>query len=202
MTGNGWEQKNRILFDSVVDEYERIRPEYPDAIFRDIFTYCGKAEETRHALEIGAGTGKATKPVLEASYRVTAVELGENMSAYLNQRFTDREKFDVICSTFEDAILPENQFNLIYAASAFHWVTPEIGCPKAYRLLKKDGVFALFRYNNIPDDGNEIYEEIQTLYQKYYNCFYSTMGRPKKVTSDDLRQSSELKLRFGFSDLQ
>ena len=45
MTGNGWEQKNRILFDSVVDEYERIRPEYPDAIFRDILHIVEKQKK-------------------------------------------------------------------------------------------------------------------------------------------------------------
>jgi len=52
-------------------------------------------------------------------------------------------------------------------------VDPEAGCFKVFQLLKNGGVFALFRGNPVPAEGEEIYEEIQTLYETYYYCYYA-----------------------------
>ncbi|WP_312372949.1 methyltransferase domain-containing protein [Lachnoclostridium sp.] len=83
------------------------------------------------------------------------------------ERFKGYKDFNVITSTFEDALLEENNYDLIYAASAFHWVDAETGCPKAFRLLKSDGAIALLRYNfnYIPPGGEELSEEIHAVYE-------------------------------------
>ncbi|MCL2694603.1 MAG: hypothetical protein FWE60_05815, partial [Oscillospiraceae bacterium] len=77
----GWELNHRTHFDEIVSDYDKIRPEYPRGLFKDIISYSGAAKGKR-ALEIGAGTGKATTPFLDAGYNVTAVELGENMAEF------------------------------------------------------------------------------------------------------------------------
>ena len=190
----GWEHDKRTHFDDIVANYDAIRPEYPEQLFADIFAYSGAAE---NALEIGAGTGKATRHILDAGCSVTAVEPGENMAEFLRERFADRKNFDVIVATFEDAEVNGN-YDLIYAATSFHWVNAEIGLPKAWRLLRPGGMIALFRYNGVPSDGEPLYEEIQSVYEKYYNSHYGFSGRPPK---DEYGQPSQLQRRFGFSDL-
>jgi len=77
--------------------------------------------------------GNATAPFLEAGYHVTAVEIGRNMTEFLLERFKAYNNFNVITSTFEDVSLDSEDYDLIYAASAFHWVDAEIGCPKVFR---------------------------------------------------------------------
>lgn len=197
----GLERNRRIIFDEVVDKYDKIRLEYPEELFVDIIQYSGPGKGKK-ALEIGAGTGKATVPFLESGYVVTAVELSKNMTEFLLEKFKDYRNFNVITSTFEDVSLDDSDYDLIYAATSFHWVDPEVGCPKVFRLLKKGGVFALFRGNPVSAEGEEIYEEIQTVYEKYYYCYYASKERPVGKSRDDLLKPLELRRKFGFDSME
>ena len=195
----GWERERRTHFDEITANYDKVRWEYPLELYTDIFAYqqTGRGEA---ALEIGAGTGKATTPFLMAGYSVTAVELGTNMAEFLLNKFKDYSGFNVITSAFEEAELTDGSYGLIYAASAFHWVDAEIGCPKVLRLLKSGGVFALFRNN--PVDGYGFNEDIQELYRKYYLSIYPTNTMPAKKTSLELSQPSGINRGYGFYDME
>lgn len=196
----GWERDRRSHFDEIVSGYDKIRPEYPNELFHDIFEYC-KHSNNKKAIEIGAGTGKATNHFLKAEYDVTAVELGDNMSEFLLKRFAEYKNFNVITAAFEEANIKDNNYDLIYAATAFHWVNAEIGLPKALRLLKNGGTIALFRYNMIPSAGEELYEEIQAIYDQYYYSYYKTNDRPVRKSKADFEKSSEIYKSYRFEDL-
>jgi SAM-dependent methyltransferase len=197
----GWERSNRSHFDEIVISYDKVRPEYPGEMFEDIIQYTGWAKGGK-ALEIGAGTGKATAPLLSAGWEVTAVEVGLNMAAFLREKFRGNKNFKVTVSSFEDAMLKEESYDLIYAASAFHWVDAKIGCPKAFCLLKSGGTFALMRYNPNPPAGDELYEEIQAVYEKYYYSYYELAQRPKKKSDDEFWEPSEISRGYGFEDIR
>jgi Dimethyladenosine transferase (rRNA methylation) len=196
--GRGWEIQNRTHFDEIVANYDRTRLEYPANLISDIFNYA-HADNSKKALEIGAGTGKATKSFLDAGYDVTAVEIGSNMAGFLKERFRQYQNLDVINDSFEKIPLENDKYDLIYAASAFHWVDAEIGCPKALRLLKCGGTLALFRYNAVPDDGEKLYEKIQTIYEKY---FHKPYVRPAKTTREEYEKPTEIFKGFRFNDLK
>ena len=200
----GWERDNRTHFDEIVVNYDKARWDYPDELFADAIRYSGP-EKGKKALEIGAGTGKATTPFLDAGYAVTAVEMGANMTDFLLDKFKGYPRFNVITATFEDAQLQENSCNLIYAASAFHWVDASVGCPKAFRLLVNGGAFVLFRNNAVPDDSDELYEESQAVYEKYYYSHYKRDDRPvriSKMSHTDFRAPSEIYRGFRFESLE
>ena len=193
----GWERENRHHFDEIVLEYDRIRPGFPAGLYDDIFDYAG-AGRGKTALEVGAGTGKATAPMLEAGYTVTAVEPGANMARFLREKFKDHKDFSVIETDFEDFAPKNGDFDLVYAATSFHWVDAEIGCPKAFYLLRQDGVFALFRYNQIAAEGDALFEEIQEYYKKY---FLKPYKRPVRKNKADFATPVEIKRGFGFEDM-
>jgi ubiquinone/menaquinone biosynthesis C-methylase UbiE len=200
-TGTGWERNKRTLFDEIVMNYDKIRWGYPDKLFADVIRYSG-LDKGKKALEIGAGTGKATAPFLDKGYVVTAVEMGTNMVEFLLQKFKTYTNFDVITATFEDVLLEEVNYDLIYSASAFHWVDAEIGCPKVFRLLKKGGAFALFRNNPVPAEGEELYEEIQRVYEKYYYTYYISNQRPVRKSKEEFRKPAEIYRGFRFESLE
>jgi len=154
------------------------------------------------AIEIGAGTGKATVPFLNAGYDVTAVEIGKNMVDFLNGRFADNKNFSVINDSFENAVFENESYDIIYAATAFHWVDAEIGCPKALRLLKKGGTFALFRYNHQPSEGESLYEEIQACYERHYNRYYTKKKKPVRKSHADFLKPSEIYTSFRFDGME
>ncbi|MCL2055926.1 MAG: GNAT family N-acetyltransferase, partial [Oscillospiraceae bacterium] len=194
----GWERENRVHFDDIVVNYDKARWNYPDELFADIFEYLGAGH--KNALEIGAGTGKATAPMLKAGYEVTAVEMSANMAAFIKDKFKDNSYFNVIVSDFENVVLPENNYDLVYAASAFHWVDAQIGCPKACRLLKRGGTFALFRNNLI--NGNEPYKEAEEYYEKYYLSIYPKNKSSSPKTRDVLSSPFGINHGYGFSDME
>ena len=199
-TKTGWERENRTHFDEIVVNYDKARWEYPDGLFADIFAYAG-AETGKMALEIGAGTGKATTPFLHAGYDVTAVEMGANMAAFLCDKYQKYTGFRVHNSAFEDAVLAHDRYDVVYAASAFHWVDAKIGCPKVFRLLKKGGTFALMRSNEITADGEALYEAIQAAYEKHYYSYYTSKTRWRRKDNGDLKTPSGICEGFGFEDM-
>jgi len=198
----GWEPEKRTHFDEIVVKYDKIRPTYPERLFADVIDFAGVGKTK--ALEIGAGTGKATTPFLKKGYDVTVVEIGENMAEFLREKFKNYKNFNVIVSAFEDAVLDESNYDLIYAASAFHWVDAEIGCPKVFRLLKNGGVFAMFRYNVLSEDNDVLCDEIETVYDKYYRSYYTSKKRQVRISRshDEFKEPSEILANYGFKDLK
>ena len=196
----GWEIEKRTHFDEIVLNYDNIRPEYPEKIFDDIFKFNG-SEKGKKALEIGAGTGKATAPFLNMGYNIIAVEIGTNMTEFLRSKFNQYENFNVINNAFEDISLDDNNFDLIYAGSAFHWVDAKIGVPKVMQLLNENGVFALFRYNLIPAIGEKLYEAVQAVYKEHYYSYYKEKEPRIKRTYLDLETPQHNLHNFGFENL-
>ncbi len=203
MSKTGWERNNRTHFDEIVANYERIRWDYPDELFADIIRYAGRGAGKR-AVEIGAGTGKATPPFLDAGFDVTAVEMGKNMSDFLAEKFKRYKNFNVMESAFEDAVLENNGYDLIYAASSFHWVDADIGCPKVIRLLKPGGVFTLFRNNVYRLEGDALDIAFEAVYDKYYYSHYERNDRAvgiSKMADEDFINPAEVYRGFRFESL-
>ena len=70
----------RTLFDQAAGEYHEARPKYPERLFDDLLT-AAAVEGPPRVLEIGAGTGQATLPLLERGCAVVAIELGPRLAA-------------------------------------------------------------------------------------------------------------------------
>jgi SAM-dependent methyltransferase/GNAT superfamily N-acetyltransferase len=201
---SGWERENRTHFDEIVLNYDKYRWDYPAELFADAIQYAGSAKGKR-AIEIGAGTGKATTPFLDAGYAVTAAEMSAKMTEFLRVKFMGYDKFDVITSTFEDAHLEDESCDIIYAASAFHWVDAEAGCPKVMRLLKCGGAFILFRNNVYRQEDSSLDAAIDAAYEQYYYSHYPRYDRPVaigKMTYDDFLKPEEIHRGFRFNSLE
>ena len=196
----GWERERRTHFDEIVVKYDIARWEYPPELYTDIFNYSGTNAEN-NALEIGAGTGKATAPFLLAGYAVTAIEFGANMAEFIKEKYKEYSNFSINVSAFEEVELCDNSYDLIYAASAFHWVNAEIGCPKAFRLLKSGGTFALFRNNLI--NGYEVSKETEDLYEKHYLSVYpANKQHSSPKTREELSSPSGIYNGYRFYDME
>ena len=204
-TKTGWERHNRVVFDEITENYDKTRWDYPPEIFSDIIKYSSPGS-VRNALEIGAGTGKATVQALDAGYGVLAVEMGENMTEFLKRKFSENEEFKVITSTFEDAELEDSSYDLIFAASAFHWIDADIGCPKVFRLLKDGGTFALMRLNVVRQGEGDLTDDIEAAYVKHYYTHYEDWRKREKriveMSIDDYLDPEELHRGFRLKGLE
>ena len=196
-------QGKEWTFNTVADAYEKIRPGYPDELYQALFAYA-PLDESRSALEIGIGAGQATPPVLKTGCTLTAVEYGDQLARLCREKFSGYSRFSVITGKFEDAGLPEDSFDLVYSASAFHWVPEEIGYPKVFRILKSGGTFA--RFANHPyqaKDNPVLFEEIQNAYAEYYYPYYQRRpGKPGEYTEEQAAERAAIADRYGFTDTQ
>jgi len=126
-------------FGSVASTYERLRPGYPDQIVAEVAAYAERP--IRNALEIGAGTGKATRLFAAHGISVTATEPDAAMLEELHKHVP--ESVTTVRASFED-LAPSMPFDLVYAAAALHWTTPERRWERIAALLAPHGVFACF----------------------------------------------------------
>ncbi len=157
----------RYTFDENVKNYDRVRPEYPEKLFEDIFRFS-KLSSDSNVLEIGIGTGQATRPLLDIGCNLTAVELGENLADYCRVKFENYKNISIINDDFLKSDLPENNFDLIYSATAFHWIKQPNGYEKVKSLLLQNGLVALFwNHPFVSRNDDETNAASMTVYKKY-----------------------------------
>jgi SAM-dependent methyltransferase len=128
-----------LSFGVRAEAYERFRPGYPGELFDTVRTYAGRPVRT--ALEIGAGTGKATRLFALRGVTVTATEPDGAMLAELLKHVPATVK--TVHAAFED-LRPVERYGLVYAAAALHWTNPEGRWSRVAALLEPGGVFASF----------------------------------------------------------
>ena len=185
-------------FNTVAAQYDRMRPTYVDRLYDDIWNYgCfGKSVRT---VEVGIGTGQATRPVLDRGAFVTAVELGEELAAFCKQKFADYPGFSIVNLPFQEYEAADNSIDLVYSASAFHWIEEETGYTKVYNMLRSGGVFARFANHPYRDKGNDaLHEAMQALYAEY-------MPRSKfsgEFSMEDAKARGIIGEKYGFVDIR
>jgi SAM-dependent methyltransferase len=155
------------LFDEVPELYDRVRPTYPDELFADLVAITG-VHEGSSVLEVGCGTGKATRSLAALGLSVTAVEPGDGMAALARQRLDGFDHVVVESSTFEDWDDRGRRFALLLAAASWHWVDPAVGWPKAHGVLRAAGWIALIGHVVVRRLGElEVYAETAALHERY-----------------------------------
>lgn len=124
-------------FSHVTAAYDYARPTYPRELCEQIVSFSG-LERGASLLEVGAGTGQATDLFL--NYSPTLLEVSDEQVSFLRAKYPSLRVDKGYFETYET----DQTFNLIYSATAFHWVGSEIGYPKAWRMLKDGGTMAVF----------------------------------------------------------
>ena len=131
-------QERRLSFGSAAATYEAFRPDYPAQLPAVVLAYAD--QPVRTALEIGAGTGKATRLFATAGIAVTASDPDPEMLALLRSRVPD------VSATIEASLetLPEtgHRYDLVFVAAALHWTAPEGRWRCISTLLRPAGTFA------------------------------------------------------------
>jgi SAM-dependent methyltransferase len=126
-------------FGSVAAAYERFRPGYPDELVDEVLAYADR--QVRTALEIGAGTGKATRVFAGHGIAVTATDPDAAMLEQLRKHVP--ETVSTVQGAFEDLPL-SSTYDLVFAAAALHWTEPAGRWSRVAALLNPGGTFASF----------------------------------------------------------
>lgn len=207
-------------FDSVAQRYERARPGYPAEMFDELAALAGLDGSAR-VLEIGPGTGKATRGLLRRGWSVVAVEPGAQLAAVARRVLAGHDlRVDVSpFETWHDTGYPTQRddaghptrhddghstqrddghpprhddghltwhddrrpiwrddehptrhaagaFDLVFAATAWHWLDPTVAYRKAAGHLRPGGHLAIVSTEHVlPEpDGDPFFVDIEETY--------------------------------------
>jgi SAM-dependent methyltransferase len=156
----------RTTFTEDAELYQRMRPSYPGGVFDDLARF-GNLEAGSRVLEIGCGTGQATRPLAERGYRVTALDLGAEMVRVARRHLAVFADVEVMLAQFEAWPLPEQPFDAVVAATAFHWVDPTVRMSKTAAALRPGGTLALIGTHHVAGGDTELFAEIQGCYERW-----------------------------------
>jgi SAM-dependent methyltransferase len=152
----------RGLYGADASGYDAGRPDYPERVYEVLVETCG-LQSGVEIVECGPGTGQVTRRVVAAGARVVAVEPDPGMGTFLRQILPESD-VEIVQATFEDAPLARDHFDLMVAATSFHWVDQTIGLPKVMDVLRPDGWAAIwwtiFGDPLRPDAFNEVLTEL------------------------------------------
>jgi SAM-dependent methyltransferase len=157
----------KATFDTVADRYDAARPDYPDALYDELIAAADLASGAR-LLEVGSGTGKATRPLAERGFAITGLERGAHLAAVARRRLAHCPQVRIIESAFEDwQPGPGEAFDLVFAATAWHWIDPAVGYRLAWQALRPGGHLAIWAADHVvPADGDPFFREIQPVYDE------------------------------------
>ena len=162
MSGPGGDKREqRLVFGEDPELYDRARPGYPDALVDDVLAFsadsaasaasAASADSARavgpasiRALEVGAGTGKATVAFAARGLEIVALEPDPAMGELASRNCRPYTGVRIVQAAFEDWPVEEGAFGLLFSAQAWHWVRPGLRCELAARHLERGGTVALF----------------------------------------------------------
>ena len=157
--------KLKTTFNTAAVLYEDIRPGYPEELIQDVVELSGLSDHSR-ILEVGCGTGKATRSFAERGYELVCLDIGADLLAVAKEKLREFPNVSFVEQAFEEW-KSEEEFDLIISATAFHWVDPKVRYLKASEVLKSKGCLAVFSNQHVRKHEG-FFSESQSLYDKYY----------------------------------
>ena len=154
----------RRSFNSLAEIYHGIRPNYPPSMFDQLFRLLPSHPAI---LEVGPGTGQATRDLLSRGADVCAVEIGPAMAAKLREVLTS-PALTVIVGDFEEVDVEEHGFDAVFSATAYHWISPKAQVDRPASVLRPGGRMAIVDFNQVSSPADKgFFAAAQPIYERY-----------------------------------
>lgn len=157
-------------FGPFADRYERGRPGYPAGAVDHLLAALD-LDASSAVVEVGAGTGKLTRDLVDRVGTIVAVEPSEGMRRMLVRQVA----VDVVAGTAEDLPVPDASFDAVLAAQTWHWVDGERAAAEAHRVLRRGGLGLVW---NRWDPDDRLMDELRAVVDAHRR------GTPTYVTGE------------------
>lgn len=146
-------RERSTLFDDHAEAYDRFRPSYPDAVIDELL---GPVPAGLDVLDVGCGTGIASRQIAQRGAKVLGVELAPRMAEIARGHGVDVE-----IAAFEGWDAAGRTFDRVTSAQAWHWLDLPIATAKAASVLRPGGKLCLiWNAGSQPDDLADALEEV------------------------------------------
>jgi SAM-dependent methyltransferase len=128
----------RATFDQDAEAYDRSRPVAPGDVFDEVMQRASLSAGST-VVEIGPGTGQATRHLAARGLDVVAVELGPHLAERARANLAAFPQVSVVTASFESWDPGAARFDGVFACNSFHWIDPDIRFAKAAAVLRRGG---------------------------------------------------------------
>jgi SAM-dependent methyltransferase len=183
----------RLSFNETAEVYDEIRPSYPSDLFDALFELLPPEPEI---IEVGPGTGQATKDLLARGATVHAIEIGVAMANKLRSNLpTDRLRVSV--GDFETMHIETGSVDAVFSATAYHWIAPSAQTDRPTIIVRPGGLIAIVDLIQVdsPSDGG-FFAAAQPIYQRYGEGHQGPPAPARRFVDPAIRSILEADGRF------
>jgi len=183
----------RLSFNEVAEVYDEVRPSYPAAMFATLFEMLPVRP---HVIEVGPGTGQATKGLLARGAFVHAFEIGPAMATKLQENLRS-DRLEVTIDDFETVNLPPASVDCVFSATAYHWISRQAQTDRPAVVLRPGAIVAIVDLIQVdsPDDAG-FFAACQPIYERYGQGHTGPPAPTRDVVDPEIRQVLEADGRF------
>ncbi len=174
---------SKARFSDRVQDYIKYRPGYPSELFAFLKAELGIPAGSIFA-DMGSGTGIFTRGLLEAGYRVEAVEPNAEMRAAAERDLAGFAGFRSIAAPAEKTGLPDHSIDAVAAAQAFHWFDPVRARAEWQRILRRPDLPVILVWNEREEDTTPFLREYEEILVRYGTDYLQVRHRSKRGPED------------------
>jgi SAM-dependent methyltransferase len=172
--------QRKIWYSDAARSYDRTRPHYPQDKIDRLISLTSLTQNSR-ILEIGCGPATATVSFANIGCPLVCLEPNPNFYRLARHNCQSYSQIEIINTSLEEWQLETARFDVVFSATAFHWIPAAIGYPKVAAVLKDDGYFILL-WNGQLLPNTEIARSLVEVYQKF---------APDLVAYEDIQTQKE-----------
>lgn len=158
-------------FDGRAKNYAASRSSYAAELIDCLFGQFG-LDKARLIADIGSGTGKFSKLLLDGKRTVYCVEPNEDMRSAAEKELCEYAGFRSVAGSAEHTTLKDCSVDCVTAAQCFHWFDVPKFKKECLRIVKNGGrVFLIWNSRDCEDVINREWREISLRYCPDFNGF-------------------------------
>jgi 2-polyprenyl-3-methyl-5-hydroxy-6-metoxy-1,4-benzoquinol methylase len=193
------------LFSEQSKIYSQFRPTYPGELFAYILQFI---EGRKCAWDCATGNGQAANVLADYFEKVEASDISEAQI----KNAVQKANIEYHVCPAEATPFPDNSFDLITVAQAYHWLNWKKFHEEATRVGQPNAVVAVWTYNTLISDNEQLNKLIQHFYRntvgpyweherKYVDNAYATADfdfapLPSKTFTIELHWTKEQLIGF------
>jgi SAM-dependent methyltransferase len=190
------ERKN--WYSPAAEAYNQARPRYPESLIEQVVEVAQLSTSSK-ILELGCGPGTATVGIAQLGCSMICLEPNPDFFQLAQHNCQPYSNVQIENTSFEEWELQPLEFDAVLAATSFHWISPEIGYPKAASALKESGSLILL-WNKELQPSYEVYQSLSQIYQLHAPSL--DRYEDQKTQEDILRELGSMCIESGkFKDL-
>ncbi len=172
-------------FGKLSQAYSVARLGYPQVVIDNVVSFADKKAKI---LDIGCGTGIATRQLAQNGFKVFACDSDKKMIEEANKY--PKENIRYYTADAKSLPFDNESFDLVTAFGAFHWFCDEVSITEIRRAMKRDSIFCVVNKNDV---GN--------FKKDFSNIIYKIISKKVSSVKDAYDPTSILK-KYGFMDVK